>query len=266
MHLHSPDWTDPSLESEAPAPAVQIWRLRLSDLDDDPLETLRPLTVPSEHARARRYQFDADRHRHLAGRALVRLVLSRRYECDPRVFSLTDGPHGKPHLQEPPEADRPPLHFNVAHTADVVVAAFSRTHPVGIDVESQQRDADVDALAQRVLTEAERRQWRTRPESHRRDVFLHLWTCKEAFLKATGRGLQRAPHTIECTFDGDTVVGLNDANGHAPPSSEVSAARWAVHPFSASDGALGAIVRKERLPSSVAWVDAAEFLNRRSYS
>ena len=265
MQLSSPNWTDPPREPGAPAPPVQIWRLRLKELDGDPLETLRPLTVSSEHARARRYQFEADRHRHLAGRALVRLALSRRYRCDPRALSLTDGPHGKPHLQEPPEGN-PILHFNVAHTADVVVAAFSRTHPVGIDVESQHRDADVDALAQRVLTEAERRRWRTGPEAHRRDMFLHLWTCKEAFLKATGRGLQRALRTIECTFDEDTVVGLNDAEGHSPPSSEASATRWAVRPFSASANAMGAIVRKDHLPSSLGWIDAAEALNRRSHS
>jgi hypothetical protein len=39
-----------------------------------------------------------------------------------------------------------------------------------------------------------------------------------------------------------------------------------VRPFSASEGTLGAMVRKERLPSSLDWIDAAEALNRRSHS
>jgi len=265
MDLYCPDWTDSSQEPEAPAPPVQIWRLRLSDLDGDPLDALRPLTVSSEHARAHRYAFDADRHRHLAGRAVVRLALARRYGCAPRALALTDGPHGKPQLQEPPE-DAPTLHFNVAHTADVVVVALSRTHPVGIDVESLSRDADTEALAQRVLTTAEQQWWRTRPKAHRHTAFLHLWTCKEAFLKATGQGLQRPLHTIECTFDGDTVDALDDAEGHRPASPEASAAEWPVRSFSAAEGIAGTVARKHSLPSSLAWTDAARLVNHHARS
>lgn len=265
MRLRNPDWEVPSREPDAPAPSVQIWRLRLGDLDGDLIEAFRPLTVPSEHRRAHRYEFDTDRHRHLAGRALVRLVLARQYNCAPRDLSLIEGPHGKPELQEPPN-DGPTLHFNVAHTANVVVAAFSRTHPVGIDVESLRRDADTEALAQRVLTEAERQRWRALPAAHRRDAFIHLWTCKEAFLKATGRGLQRALHSIECRFDGDTVETLKDADGHRPASKQDSAAQWAVRSFSASESIAGAVVRKHSLPASLTWTDAARLVNRHARS
>lgn len=263
MQLTSPDWDDRIPTTVASSP-VQIWRLRLGDLDDNPLETLRPLTVPAEHARAHRYEFDADRHRHLAGRGLARFVLSRQYDCTPQALSITEGAHGKPRLQGPP-SDHPTLHFNIAHTEDVVVVAVSRAHPVGIDVESQHRDADTDALARRVLTETERRRWQERPAPDRPAAFFHLWTCKEAFLKATGHGLQRAPDTIECRFDGDTVAALADADG-PPSSSGTSAAPWTVHPFSASAGVVGAVVHKHEDSASLAWTDAASLLNRRAAS
>ena len=263
MQLTSPDWDDRVPETEA-SPPVQIWRLRLNDLNGDPVETLRPLTVPAEHARARRYRFDADRHRHLAGRGLARFALSRQYDCAPQALSIMEGAHGKPKLQEPPSAP-PTLHFNIAHTEDVVVVAVSRAHPVGIDVESRHRDADTDALARRVLTETERRRWQERPAPDQPAAFFHLWTCKEAFLKATGCGLQRAPDTVECTFDGDTVTTLTDAGG-PPSSSDASAARWTVHPFLASAGVVGAVVYKHEGPASLAWTDAAPLLNRRASS
>jgi 4'-phosphopantetheinyl transferase len=262
MPLHRPDWTDPSGKPDSFVPPVQIWRLRLGDLDGDPEDTLLPLTVPSEHRRAQRYEFDADRHRHLAGRALVRLGLSRHYERAPRDFSITEAPHGKPHLPDAPDGT-PTLHFNVAHTDDVVVAAFSRTHPVGIDVESLKREADVEALAERIFTDAERQRWRTLPDDHRRDTFFHLWTCKEAFLKATGQGLQRAPHTIECQFDGNMVATLDDADGYTLRSSDSPAARWAVRSFVASEGIFGALVREHDLPSPLVWSDASHFLDPR---
>jgi 4'-phosphopantetheinyl transferase len=265
MQLNSPTWTAPSQESSTQAPLVQIWRLRLSDLDGAPLEALRPLTTTSEHRRARRYEFDADQHRHLAGRALVRLVLARRYGCAPRDLSITEGPHGKPQLDGSVGDETVPK-FNVAHTDNVIVAAFGRSHPVGIDVESRTRDADLDGLAQRVFTETELQRWRALSASRRRDVFFRIWTCKEAFLKATGQGLQRAPRTVECAFTETGEVALGDADGHSPASPDTAAAHWAVRSFVASTGIVGAVVRKRDLPTSVAWIDATPLLNRRGYS
>ena len=258
MELPAPAWTVSWPEGRP----VEVWRLRLDALDGDPAAVLRPLTVPSEHERARRYQFAADRHRHLAGRALVRLVLSRRYDCAPDALSLTTGPHGKPRLQDSP-ADGPPLHFNIGHTGPVVVAAVSQAQPVGIDVEPRTRSVDAAALAQRVFTAAERTQWRSRPAPHRQDAFLHIWTCKEAFLKATGEGLNRAPETIECTFDGPTVTAFRDAPTlrESPPSAP--AAHWSVRPFRATDNVIGALVRKDAIPAPIAWVDATEIVTRR---
>ena len=253
MRLPAPRWKSSWPDWEA----LSVWRLRLSAFAD-PIAVLRPLTVPSEHERARRYQFEADRHRHLAGRALARLVLARRLDREPQALTFNEGPHGKPHLERQPD-DGPSLHHNVAHTGDVVLVAVSQGVPVGIDVESRAREMDAAALAERVCTEAERAWWRRRPESQRHDAFLHLWTCKEAFLKATGEGLQRAPDTIECSFEGSTVTALDDAtHSQSSPASD-----WTVRPFSAADGVVGALVHPQGPVPTVSWVDATEMVRRR---
>ena len=256
MHLPAPTWTS-SWPTGRP---VGVWRLCLNALGGDPEAVLRRLTVPSEHDRARRYAFAADRHRHLAGRALVRLVLSRWQNCTPASLAIAEGPHGKPRLQDPP-ADGPRLHFNIGHTGPVVVAAVSEAQPVGIDVEPHTRSVDAPSLAERVLTASERDRWRSRPASCRQAALLHLWTCKEAFLKATGEGLRRAPTTVESIADGSTVVALRDAPGSSAPSS-APADEWSVRPFSATNGLLGAIVRKGTMPSPVSWVDATDIVTR----
>lgn len=260
MRLNCPDW-----ETSFPAAGLSVWRLRLSDLGDDPLETLRPLTVPAEHDRARRYRFDADRHRHLAGRGLIRALLAHQHDCDPRSVSIVEGPHGKPRVERPLNDGSAP-EFNIAHTSDVVVVALSHTHPVGVDVEPQRRGGNVDGLAEHVLTEAEWQRWRTLPEADRSDFFFHVWTCKEAFLKATGTGLQRAPHTIECRFDGGTVVGLDDADDYRPSDSTASAAQWSPRPFQASEGIAGAVVRPNGDPSLLVFNDAHPLVNALSHA
>ncbi|MFB6098167.1 MAG: 4'-phosphopantetheinyl transferase superfamily protein [Salinibacter sp.] len=255
MHPHTPHWQTTFQEPGAATPSVCIWRIRLNDLGDAPLNTLRPLTTPAEHARARRYRFDADRERHLAGRGLVRVFVARRHACPPQEVSIREGKHGKPHLNGRLE-ETAPLQFNIAHTENVVLAAFSQTHPVGIDVEALDRDADTAALAKRIFTDEERRRWHALPDELRAPFFFLLWTCKEAFLKALGEGLHRPPQTVECTFDEDGISGLTDAQGYSPPSPSTSADRWAVHPFLVADGLWGAVVRKDALPSSLSFADA----------
>jgi 4'-phosphopantetheinyl transferase len=144
------------------------------------------------------------------------------------------------------------------------VVAFSYAHPVGIDVEPLDRDADTEALVKRVCTEAEQRHWRRLPETDQPRLFLRVWTCKEAFLKAIGAGLQRAPKTVECLFDGDKVVGLTDANEYRPSSPMTSAAHWALRSFPASDRACGAIVRRRSLPPSPVFADAGRLVHQLS--
>jgi 4'-phosphopantetheinyl transferase len=157
------------------------------------------------------------------------------------------------------------IHFNVGHTEDMVVAAFSDEEPVGIDVEPQDRTVETAALAQRVLTASERERWQSHPASRRREAFLHIWTCKEAFLKATGEGLNRPPKSIECTFDGPKVTGLREAPEHQHTSASASTGQWTVNPFSAADGVVGALVRKGDVPTSLSWIDAAPLINQASF-
>ena len=262
MIAKRPEWGNPSDKIGPDAPSLQIWRLRLTDLGGNPVALLRPLTTRSERRRAARYRFEADQHRHLAGRALVRTFLAHRHDCAPQAPSITKGPHGKPMLNDSR------LRFNIAHTSNVVVAAFSRGRRVGIDVEAVDRDADEETLTERVFTAAERRRWRDLPPAQRSAFFFQVWTCKEAFLKATGQGFQRAARTVECTFDGQRVVGLTNkkesTDTHSSPHSP--ATEWRLRPFTASTGVIGAVARAQSLPSSLCCADATRHLSRFSRS
>jgi 4'-phosphopantetheinyl transferase len=144
----------------------------------------------------------------------------------------------------------------------VILAVISRRQPVGVDVEALNRDVDADALTQRVCTEAERQWWTARPDSQKRDAFLQLWTCKEAFVKATGQGLRSGADTVECVFEEDRIIGLNTAPG--PPPSSPPADQWALRPLSVSSNLVGAVVRKGTLTSPLPCVDAAPLLERLS--
>lgn len=257
--LFDPNWRLSFREPAVFSAPIQIWRLHLHDLGDSPLQVLQPVTVPAEHDRARQFRFEDDQLRHLAGRGLLRTVLAYQHERAPRAFSIVEDPNGKPHMEDEGKKLSLP-NFNIAHTADTVVVALSQECPVGIDIESWDRVDHPSDLAQRVLTEAELQQWHALPAAERDTFFVHLWTCKEAFLKATGTGLRRAPDTIECSVEGNTVTSIDDAEGYST-ASNAPASEWALRPFRVSDDVIGAVVRRPRLPSSLPFVDACRLFD-----
>jgi 4'-phosphopantetheinyl transferase len=107
---------------------------------------------------------------------------------------LAEGVHGKPYL---PESSSPGLEFNLSHSDDVVVVAVSRDRHVGVDVERLHSDLDIDGLARRLFTPAERALLARTPTPQRPDIFITLWTRKEAILKAAGTGFTVPAEQVE---------------------------------------------------------------------
>lgn len=257
MRLERPHWSVPSPEASGDRVPVQVWRLRLSDLGATPMDRLRRLTVPGEWKRAERFRQETDRLRHLAGRALLRGVLGHRYGWDPRALSIVEDSNDKPHLEGGLGGASPP-EINVAHAADVVVVALSEERAVGIDVEPFDRELDADLLADRVFTPPERERWRAQPDATRRAFFVHVWTCKEAFLKATGQGLRRGAQSVECVFSEGTVTGVRDLGDDRAGSDE----DWALRVFRASEQVAGAVVRRGPFPNSLLFGEGAPLVRR----
>jgi 4'-phosphopantetheinyl transferase len=60
---------------------------------------------------------------------------------------------------------------------------------VGVDLEYIRPISDVLALAKRYFSPGEYAVMRGLPPNKMQEVFFRYWTCKEAYLKATGAGL-----------------------------------------------------------------------------
>lgn len=89
--------------------------------------------------------------------------------------------YGKPYL-----TGHPKLQFNLSHSGRWCVCAVS-TVPVGVDVE-QVRPMDL-AWTDKFLSAKEREDLRAKEDSDRLWRFYELWTRKESYAKALGRGL-----------------------------------------------------------------------------
>src|SRR5262249_15131305 len=81
--------------------------------------------------------------------------------------------------------------FNLAHSHELAVYAFSRDRELGIDVEWMRPLLDAAAIAHRYFSAAENAAISSLPESERLAAFFRCWTRKEAYLQALGDGLAR---------------------------------------------------------------------------
>jgi len=142
----------------------------------------------------------AARCEHLAGRALLRTVLSRHAEVAPTAWRIEEDDRGKPFIAAPAGAG---LSFNLSHAGGVVVCAVTTSERrIGVDVEDLRRKVAVLKVAERFFAPAEARQLAALPPGEQIQRFYALWTLREAYLKARGLGLALPLDRLEFRLDG----------------------------------------------------------------
>lgn len=166
---------------------VDVWYVRLAKADNPRLlDAYRRLLSSEEAAREQRFLAQGARLQFLAGRALIRTVLSQYAAVDPPAWVFTCNAYGKPSIAAPVSTG---LEFNLSHTDGLVVCAVTWGRAVGIDVERLDRRPDALELAQRFFAPAEARALEPLPPEECQTRFLQFWTLKEALIKARGTGL-----------------------------------------------------------------------------
>lgn len=169
------NWQNPPEDLILGESEVHIWQINL-DAIAPPLEILST----DERSRADRFKFDQHRQRFIAGREFLRSLLARYLNCDPKILEFHYGSHGKPFLRDSS------IQFNLAHSQHLALYAVTRDRAVGIDIEQVRAVDQLENLVQRFFLATEARTIQAQP-----DLFFQYWTCKEAFLKATGTGLSK---------------------------------------------------------------------------
>jgi 4'-phosphopantetheinyl transferase len=190
--------------------------------DEGAKERCRAMLSAEERARHIRFHFEQDQHSYLAAHALTRGVLGRLLGADPAELRFESGEHGRPELCWPDR--RPRMRFNLSHTRGLVACAVALEHDVGVDVEQIDRRVEIDQLARSVFSTAEREGLAALDGDRKRQRFFELWTLKEAYIKAVGKGLALPLHAISVQLD----AGQRPRIGFAAPIAD-DGARWWLH-------------------------------------
>jgi 4'-phosphopantetheinyl transferase len=163
-----------------------------------------------EMERCSGFYFDKHRHQFLVARALVRCVLSQyERQVPPQAWRFVRNSYGKPYIDNP-EVSRV-IHFNLSHTDGWIVLAVTLDNEVGVDVERIDRSKGILDLADRYFSPIESEELRALPPSDRVDRFFDLWTLKESYIKACGKGLTIPLHMFTYRFPRNTSIDISFA-------------------------------------------------------
>jgi 4'-phosphopantetheinyl transferase len=166
---------------------VQIWRVPLEQTPET-LARFERCLAPDELARADRFRFASDRRRYVVARAALRTLLGPLLSLDAASVRFHYGAEGKPSLDAAHESN---VQFNVAHSHELALVALARGSALGVDLEHWRELEDAQRIAQRFFSTQEVAALRAAPVAQKQALFFRIWTRKEAFIKATGRGLSQ---------------------------------------------------------------------------
>jgi 4'-phosphopantetheinyl transferase len=134
----------------------------------------------------------------IASRLLLRHILIKYTDCDPRQTEAIPDEMGRPfwfHNSNPVD-----LFFSLSHTKEMICCAISRHKEIGCDVELLKPRKYEGDLAERVFSQTEQELYKACPEYERSEFFYRSWTLKEAFIKAVGQGLRVPLTSLSFTY------------------------------------------------------------------
>ena len=196
---------------------LHLWFAYPDDLlDEETAQACLRLLSEDELARWRRYKFDRNRREYLATHALARIALSHERGTAPNAwrFKVNDG--GKPSLD--PGCG---LLFNLSNSVGLVVCLVGESDELGVDVEPLARAESILEVAPRMFSPLELAQLNSLPENRQLQRCLHLWTLKEAYIKARGMGFRLPLKRFSFVFDESSSIQLQ-----IEPTLNDDAERW----------------------------------------
>jgi 4'-phosphopantetheinyl transferase len=176
------------------------------------LEQLDALLSSDERERRDRFRFADGARVFSIAHGVKRRALSRQAAprpAKPEDWRFWSDPLNKPYVV-PEQAGTPSLQFNLSHCQRAVAVGVARGTRIGVDVEDRRRAVEHDQIAKRFFAESEVEAMRALGPNRAAIRFFELWTLKEAYLKAVGKGLTQPLKSVVFRFDGDDVVRLAD--------------------------------------------------------
>ena len=176
---------------------IDVWRIELA-ASTVRLQQYHALLDEYEKNRAAAFLDEKDRQRYMMTHGQMRQILALYLGIPAAEISIIQRPGEKPYIQHRT------LLFNLSHTSGYALLAVSNTGEVGIDIEYQRDNVEIELIAKSTFSDSERCAILSVDGAERRDRFFNCWTKKEAFIKAIGKGFSYDTKSFSVTTDAAT--------------------------------------------------------------
>ncbi|MEJ6950845.1 4'-phosphopantetheinyl transferase family protein [Natronospora cellulosivora (SeqCode)] len=177
---------------------IKIYGINISEeLDNKIYNIFLNLISPEKQNRIKRFRFFQDAQRCLLGDILVRYAICKNLDIDNDLLKFSSNEYGKPFLLKPKD-----FYFNISHSGDWVVCAVGNK-PLGVDVELI-KTIDYN-IAKRFFSKDEFNDLLKIDKEKRLEYFYKLWTLKESYIKAEGKGLSIPLNTFSFKIKKDDI-------------------------------------------------------------
>jgi 4'-phosphopantetheinyl transferase len=165
------------------------------------------LLSDAEKQKCAAFHLEKHRNEYALSHAMLRLVLSEYAPVRPEEWQFSTGKWGKPEICGP--ALDTPLWFNLSHTDGFAACVAGRVRQLGVDVENMKRMTPCEELASRFFAAVEYEYLKNLPLDLQREAFFRIWTLKEAYIKAEGKGLSIPLDSFHFRFSDEVTLELN---------------------------------------------------------
>lgn len=148
-------------------------------------EALLSILGESCRERVQGYHYFADQDRSILGEYLSKHMLSKLCDVSFNEIRFCRTALGKPYWNDD-------IHFNISHSGKWILCGIAAS-PIGVDTEHI-KPVMLENV-ETVLTERERQIITESPEKD--ELFYRIWSAKESYLKAIGKGFNISANEIE---------------------------------------------------------------------
>ena len=134
-----------------------------------------------ERSRADSFKYPLHKDRFIERRSCLKYLLGNYQALEPDTLTLEISAYGKPSLKNSSIA------FNSSNSEEFYIICFQKARTIGCDIEKNVTQTDFHEIAKLVFSPEE--QIMLQNTSYKKKMFYSIWSRKEAFIKADGKGI-----------------------------------------------------------------------------
>ncbi len=162
---------------------VHVWQANIK-ADSAYYKDFSNALSSDELERANNFRFPKDRERFIIRRYQLRLILSKYCGCQPNEIMFGYNSFKKPFIWLPEFKE---VKFNMSCSGDLMLVGLCNQNEIGIDIEKVCEIHNLDNIASENFSLQELKYLNGTLDKI--NAFYKIWTRKEAFIKAIGKGM-----------------------------------------------------------------------------